>query len=99
MGSLLKALSGPKIRCSHILVKDEATARKILTEIRAGAAFSDKARQHSQCPSKANGGDLGKFGKGAMVAEFDRAAFALQVHELSDPVKTKFGYHLIQRTE
>jgi len=89
---------GEKVRCSHILVKGEQQAEKLLSDIKAGAAFEQIAKAHSECPSKANGGDLGKFGKGSMVKEFEKAAFALQVGEVSGLVKTKFGYHIIKRT-
>ncbi len=95
MGSLF---SSNKIQCSHILIKEEATAQKVLDELKAGADFGEKARAHSECPSKARGGDLGKFGRGQMVVEFERAAYALQVGQTSGLVKTKFGYHIIKRT-
>lgn len=97
MGSLFSSKSG-KVRCAHILVKDQAAAQKLLQDLRSGADFAQLARQHSECPSKANGGDLGHFGRGQMVPEFDRAAFALEVGALSELVKTKFGYHIIKRT-
>lgn len=97
MGSLFSSKSG-KVRCAHILVKDQGAAQKLLNDLQGGADFAQLARQHSQCPSKANGGDLGHFGKGQMVPEFDRAAFALEVGALSELVKTKFGYHIIKRT-
>ncbi|MBT9586209.1 peptidyl-prolyl cis-trans isomerase [bacterium] len=95
MGSLF---SSGKIQCSHILVKDQQLAQKLLANISAGADFAEQARAHSECPSKAKGGDLGKFSKGQMVVEFDRAAFGLEVGQLSALVKTKFGYHIIKRT-
>ena len=62
-----------------------------------GSKFEDLAQKFSKCPSKARGGDLGEFGKGRMVPSFEEAAFALQVNEVSKPVRTQFGYHLIQR--
>lgn len=103
-----------QIRASHILLmykgsmrstatrsKDEAltsiTAMK--AEIAGGADFADLARKNSDCPSGAEGGDLGKFPRGAMVPEFDKAAFALEPGQVSDVIETSFGYHLIQRTE
>lgn len=103
-----------QIRASHILLmykgsmrstatrsKDEAltsiTAMK--AEIADGADFADLARKNSDCPSGAEGGDLGKFPRGAMVPEFDKAAFALEQGQVSDVIETAFGYHLIQRTE
>jgi peptidyl-prolyl cis-trans isomerase C len=87
-----------QVQCSHILVKDEATAQQLLTEIKAGADFSAKAKQHSQCPSKSDGGDLGVFGKGQMVAPFEEAAFALEPGQTSGIVPTQFGFHIIKRT-
>lgn len=103
-----------QIRASHILLmyqgsmrstatrsKDEALAAitTLKTELANGAEFATLARQHSDCPSGEEGGDLGKFGRGAMVREFDEAAFALQSGQVSDVIETPFGYHLIQRTE
>ena len=86
-----------QVQCAHILVGDQTKAQTLLAEIKAGADFSSKAQEHSQCPSKARGGDLGHFGRGQMVPEFEKAAFALQVGELSEPVQTQFGFHLIKR--
>lgn len=98
MGSLFSSKSSGKVRCSHILVKDQARAQQLLQELQNGGDFAQLAKQNSDCPSKANGGDLGAFGRGQMVPEFDRAAFALEVGALSDLVKTRFGYHIIKRT-
>ena len=86
------------VNASHILVDSEETANKILAKIKAGeVSFEDAATEHSTCPSKANGGNLGDFGRGQMVPEFDSAVFAMEVGEISDaPVKTQFGYHLIK---
>jgi len=84
------------VRASHILVNDEETAKKLKQEIENGADFAEIAQQHSICPSKENGGDLGEFRKGVMVKEFEDAAFSLQVGQVSEPVKTQFGWHLIQ---
>lgn len=88
-----------KVRCSHILVKEKAEAERLLSEIRGGADFGAKAREHSSCPSGKKGGDLGPFGRGQMVKEFEQAAFSMAPGDISEPVKTKFGYHLIKRTE
>ncbi len=86
------------VNASHILVDTEAEALEILAKINAGEiSFEDAAAKHSKCPSKANGGNLGDFGKGQMVPEFDKKVFEMQVGEVTDtPVKTQFGYHLIK---
>ncbi len=97
MGSLFK--SGPKVRCSHILVKEQGEAQKLLEELQGGADFAAKAAELSLCPSgKANGGDLDWFSRGKMVKEFDAVAFDLEVGQLSGLVKTQFGYHVLKRT-
>ena len=88
-----------KIRASHILVKTEAEVIDLKSQIDNGTDFAKLAREHSDCPSGAEGGDLGSFGHGAMVAEFDKVAFDLGVGDVSVPVKTQFGFHLIYRTE
>lgn len=84
------------VRASHILVKEEEEANNILNEIEDGLSFEEAASKYSLCPSKSNGGDLGEFTKGKMVPEFEVVAFKLEKGELSDPVKTQFGYHLIK---
>lgn len=86
-----------KIKARHILVDQEFEASDLLKKITEGAKFEDLAQKFSKCPSRARGGDLGEFGKGRMVPSFEEAAFALQVDEVSKPVRTQFGYHLIQR--
>jgi parvulin-like peptidyl-prolyl isomerase len=88
----------PKIKVSHILVDKRSQANKILEEIKKGGNFSNLARKHSSCPSGKRGGDLGFFGRGQMVKEFERAAFALEKGEISGPVRTQFGYHIIKKT-
>ncbi len=88
-----------KIRASHILVSHEYEAQDILRALQAGKKFEDLAAKFSRCPSAKQGGDLGVFSSGRMVEEFDEAAFALQVGEISKPIRTKFGYHVIKRTE
>jgi len=96
-----------EIRASHILVstdtrkKDQALSEteSLQKKIADGADFGDVARENSDCPSGSRGGDLGHFGRGAMVPEFEEAAFALDVNEVSGIVETDFGYHLIMRTE
>lgn len=84
-----------QVRARHILVEDEKNLDKIKNEINNGLDFSQAAKKYSACPSKERGGDLGTFDKGKMVPEFEKAAFALKVGEISDWVKTAFGYHLI----
>ncbi len=86
-----------KIKARHILVNQEFEAQDLLKKLSEGKAFEELARGHSLCPSKAEGGDLGEFGKGSMVPSFETAAFALKVGEVSQPVRTQFGFHLIQR--
>ena len=88
-----------KVRAVHILVKTEQEANSILFDLKRGAAFEDEAKKHSLCPSRNKGGDLGWFGKGMMVKEFEESAFSLPTNELSKPVKTKFGYHIIKVVE
>ena len=87
-----------KIRASHILVEKHSQALRVLEELRAGKGFDELARRHSTCPSGKRGGDLGSFGRGQMVKEFERVAFTLKVGEVSLLVKTQFGYHIIKRT-
>lgn len=87
------------VEASHILVKSEAEAKKIYDEIKSGKDFAELAKQHSLDPgSKANGGSLGFFNRGQMVPEFEKTAFSLKNGEVSTPVKTSFGYHIIKRT-
>jgi parvulin-like peptidyl-prolyl isomerase len=103
-----------RIRASHILIMHEdaeaaSSARPraeaieaiadLKRRLKAGEDFADLAAEVSDCPSGRDGGDLGAFGKGAMVPAFEQAAFALAVNEVSDTVETEFGYHLIVRKE
>lgn len=88
-----------KIRARHILVDTKEQADDLKTKIEGGTTFENLAREHSKCPSGQQGGDLGEFGKGQMVKEFEEAAFSLQEGEVSGPIQTQFGYHLIQRTD
>lgn len=85
-----------KVRASHILVDTEEKAAEILEEINNGLSFQEAASKYSTCPSKEVGGDLGEFTKGKMVPEFENAAFSMKEGEISQPVKTQFGYHLIK---
>ena len=86
-----------KIKCSHILVEKHSQALQLLDEIKKGKKFGAIARGVSKCPSGKKDGNLGYFTKGMMVKEFDRVAFKLQIGEISEPVKTEFGYHIIKR--
>ncbi|RME28272.1 MAG: parvulin peptidyl-prolyl isomerase [Deltaproteobacteria bacterium] len=102
-----------RVRASHILLmykgsarstatrsKEEALAgiRDLQQQLSQGADFAALARAHSDCPSGASGGDLGFFGRGQMVPEFEQAAFSMQPGEVSDVIETAFGYHLVART-
>ena len=82
----------------HILVSDEATCTQLKKDIEAGADFSAVAREHSTCPSARRGGDLGEFAPGEMVREFDTVVFSAPLNVVQGPVKTQFGYHLIEVT-
>lgn len=96
MGSIFG--SKEKVRCSHILVEDKSEAEELLKRLEGGADFAAEAKKLSKCPSGKSGGDLGSFGRGKMVKEFDKVAFDLEVGELSGLVKTQFGYHVLKRT-
>lgn len=84
------------VKASHILVDTIESANEILEEIKGGLSFEEAAEKHSKCPSKERGGDLGSFTKGKMVPEFETAAFEMNIGDLSEPVKTQFGYHIIK---
>lgn len=85
-------------RARHILVETEAQCESLKQEIEAGADFAEVAKQHSLCPSGAQGGDLGEFGQGQMVPEFDEVVFNGELNTVHGPVKTQFGYHLLEIT-
>lgn len=85
-----------KANANHILVDTEEKANEIAEEIKNGLSFSEAAQKYSSCPSASQGGSLGEFGRGQMVPEFEQATFAMQKGEISAPVKTQFGYHLIE---
>ncbi len=102
-----------QVRASHILLMHEASDRssatrtkeeaaaeiaELQTQIADGADFAELATKHSDCPSSSKGGDLGEFGRGMMVPEFEETAFGLDVGATSGVIETSFGYHLIQRT-
>ena len=82
----------------HILVDSESQCAALKKEIEAGADFAEVAKQHSNCPSGAQGGELGEFGPGQMVKEFDQVVFSGELHKVHGPVKTRFGYHLLEIT-
>jgi parvulin-like peptidyl-prolyl isomerase len=87
-----------KIKVSHILVEKQSQALHIAEELKKGGSFAELARKYSQCPSGKRGGDLGFIGRGQMVREFEQAAFTLKMGEISSPIKTQFGYHIIKKT-
>ena len=82
----------------HILVSTEAQCRALKQQIAAGADFAELAKQHSSCPSGRDGGALGTFSPGQMVKEFDQVVFSAPVGVVQGPVKTQFGYHLVEVT-
>jgi len=82
----------------HILVDTEEKCNELKAEIENGADFGDVAKANSNCPSGSNGGDLGQFGPGMMVPEFDKVVFSAEVGSVEGPVKTQFGYHLLEVT-
>ena len=88
---------GETVNASHILVDSEEKANELLAAIQAGdISFEDAARDNSSCPSSSQGGNLGDFGRGQMVPEFDQACFEMEEGEVRGPIKTQFGYHLIR---
>ena len=91
--------SAETVSARHILVDGLEQMQEIKTEIDNGMSFEEAAQKYSKCPSAAQGGSLGSFTRGRMVPEFEEAAFQLKVNEISEPIKTQFGYHLIQLDE
>ena len=87
-----------KATARHILVDSEEICLELKREIEEGADFADVAKENSSCPSSAQGGDLGEFGPGMMVPEFDKVVFSAPVNTVQGPVKTQFGYHLLEVT-
>lgn len=82
----------------HILVETAEKCEELKKQIEAGGDFADVAKQHSKCPSGQQGGDLGSFSPGQMVAEFDEVVFRDEIGKVHGPVRTQFGYHLIEIT-
>ena len=92
-----KFVSEDTVNASHILVDTKEKAQEILEQINSGSiSFEDAARKYSSCPSAENAGGLGEFSRGQMVPEFDNAVFAMNEGEISGPVQTQFGFHLIK---
>ncbi len=85
-----------EVKASHILVKTEEEAKNLYDEILNGKSFAQAAKEYSLCPSGFSGGDLGYFGRGMMVKPFEDAAFSMEIGEVSKPIQTQFGWHLIQ---
>lgn len=88
----------PRASARHILVSSEAKCNELKAAIEAGADFAQVAKDNSSCPSSRDGGNLGTFGPGQMVKEFDTVVFSAPVGEVQGPVKTQFGYHLVEVT-
>jgi peptidyl-prolyl cis-trans isomerase C len=86
-------------KARHILVPTEKACQDLKTQIEGGADFAALAGEHSECPSGKQGGDLGEFAPGQMVREFDQVVFSKELGKVHGPVKTQFGYHLIEITE
>lgn len=88
----------PKASARHILVESKEACEKLKSEIEGGVDFAAAAKKHSKCPSGQRGGDLGTFFPGQMVREFDEVVFSKEIGKVHGPVKTQFGYHLIEIT-
>jgi len=86
----------PRATARHILVPTQEACDDLKRQLEGGADFAELARQHSQCPSGAQGGDLGEFGPGQMVPEFDRVVFDEAVGTPHGPIQTAFGFHLVE---
>jgi parvulin-like peptidyl-prolyl isomerase len=92
------ALKGGKVTASHILVKKLSLAQQILDDLQSGSDFGEMAKKYSECTSRNKSGNLGPISKDKVVAEFWDAAVKLRIGEISQPVKSQFGYHIIKRT-
>lgn len=82
----------------HLLVESEELCNELKTKIANGEDFAEIAKEHSQCPSGAQGGDLGSFSQGQMVPEFDKVVFNDEINVVHGPLQTQFGYHLLETT-
>jgi peptidyl-prolyl cis-trans isomerase C len=87
-----------KASARHILVDSEDLCTELIGKINSGSDFAELAKEHSKCPSGRNGGELGEFGPGQMVPEFDKVVFNEEVGKPHGPVKTDFGYHIVEIT-
>ncbi len=87
-----------KATARHILVESQDQCQALKDQIESGADFADLAKEHSSCPSGQQGGDLGEFGPGMMVKEFDEVVFNADVNTVQGPVQTQFGFHLLEVT-
>jgi peptidyl-prolyl cis-trans isomerase C len=88
----------PRAAARHILVQTESECQDLIKQIQGGADFGTLAATHSKCPSGTSGGALGEFGPGQMVPEFDQAVFQGEVGDVQGPIKTQFGYHVLEVT-
>lgn len=93
-----KFKTGDQVKASHIIVKSEKEAKDLLAQIKAGGNFEELAKKNSTDGAASKGGDLGWFSKGSMIPEFEKVAFAMKENQISDVVKTKFGFHIIKLT-
>lgn len=89
---------GKKASARHILVDTEEQCQELKKQIESGTDFAEVAKQHSKCPSSRKGGELGEFQPGQMVKEFDEVVFSAELNQVHGPVKTQFGYHLLEIT-
>jgi len=87
-----------RARARHILVETQQECEQLKQQIEGGADFAEMARQHSRCPSGQQGGELGEFGPGQMVPEFDKVVFSAEVGKVHGPIQTQFGFHLVEIT-
>lgn len=88
----------PKATARHILVDTEEKCQDLKKQLENGADFGALAQEHSKCPSGRSGGDLGEFSQGQMVPEFDKVVFSGELNKVHGPIKTQFGYHLLEIT-